>query len=159
MPITLISLFYPHNYLHKIATIQVPILQTSKLRHRAFTRFAHDWSPEHVGLSMLVQINLFKINGFIIFHYWIFIQSVLCLQMNNQVLPNNQPPTGFPGGSAVKNLPAMQETQVQSLGWEDALEKEMATHSSILSWKILWTEEPGGYSSWAHKRVRHDLSD
>ena len=44
----------------------------------------------------------------------------------------------------VKNLPAMQETQVQSLGWEDPLEEEMATHSSILAWKIPWTEEPGG---------------
>ena len=44
----------------------------------------------------------------------------------------------------VKNLPAMQETWVRSLGWEDALEKEMATHSSILAWRILWTEEPGG---------------
>ena len=44
----------------------------------------------------------------------------------------------------VKHLPAMQETQVQSLGWEDPLEKEMATHSSTLAWKILWTEEPGG---------------
>ena len=43
----------------------------------------------------------------------------------------------------VKNLPVMQETLVQSLGWEDLLEKEMATHSSILAWKILWTEEPG----------------
>ena len=50
---------------------------------------------------------------------------------------------GLPGGSAVKNLPAMQETQVQSLGWEDPLEKEMATHSSILAWEIPWTEEPG----------------
>ena len=50
----------------------------------------------------------------------------------------------FPGGSTVKNPPAMQETQVQSLGWEDPLEKEMATHSSILAWEILWTEEPGG---------------
>ena len=46
----------------------------------------------------------------------------------------------------VKNLPAMQETRVQSLGWEDPLEKEMATHSSILAWRIPWTEEPGGYS-------------
>ena len=46
----------------------------------------------------------------------------------------------------VKSLPAMQETQVQSLGWEDILEKEMATHSSILAWRIPWTEEPGGYS-------------
>ena len=46
----------------------------------------------------------------------------------------------------VKHLPAMRETQVQSLGWEDLLEKEMATHSSILAWKIPWTEEPVGYS-------------
>ena len=46
----------------------------------------------------------------------------------------------------------MQETQVQSLGWEDPLEKEMATHSSILAWKIPWTQEPGGlYSPWGHK--------
>ena len=43
-----------------------------------------------------------------------------------------------------KNLPAMQETGVQSLGWEDPLEKRMATHSSILAWEIPWTEEPGG---------------
>ena len=43
----------------------------------------------------------------------------------------------------VKNLPAMQETQVQSLGWKDPLEKEMTTHSSILAWEIPWTEEPG----------------
>ena len=48
---------------------------------------------------------------------------------------------------SVKNLPAMQETQVQSLGWEDPLEKEMATHSSILAWKIPWTEEPDGLQS------------
>ena len=47
----------------------------------------------------------------------------------------------------VKNLPAIQETQVHSLGWEDPLEKEMATHSSILAWRIPWTEEPGGLQS------------
>ena len=52
---------------------------------------------------------------------------------------------GFPGGSVVKNLPAMQETQVQYLGGEDPLEEGMATHSSILVWRIPWTEEPGGY--------------
>ena len=46
----------------------------------------------------------------------------------------------------VKNLPAMQVIQVQSLGWEDPLEKGMATHSSILAWKIPWTEEPGGFA-------------
>ena len=54
---------------------------------------------------------------------------------------------GFPGEAMVKNLLAMQETQeiqIQSLGWEDPLEEEMATHSSILAWEIQWTEEPGG---------------
>ena len=56
----------------------------------------------------------------------------------------------------VKNAPAMQETQVQSLGWEDPLEKEMATHSSILAWEIPRTEEPGGLQSIGLQRVRHD---
>ena len=46
---------------------------------------------------------------------------------------------------SVKNLPAVQETRVQSLGWEDPLEKEMATHCNILAWKISWTEEPGRF--------------
>ena len=50
---------------------------------------------------------------------------------------------GFLGGLVVKNLPTVQETQVQSLGWEDPLEKGMATYSSILTWRIPWTEEPG----------------
>ena len=58
----------------------------------------------------------------------------------------------FPGGSVIKNLPAMQETRVQSLGLEDALERGMATHSSILAWGLPWTEEPGGlYSPWSRK--------
>ena len=56
----------------------------------------------------------------------------------------------------VKNLPAIQETQVQSLGWEDSLEKGMATHSSILAWRIPWTEEPGGLQSIGLQRVRHN---
>ena len=51
---------------------------------------------------------------------------------------------GFRGGSVVKSLPAMQETQVRPLGYEDPLEEGMATHSSILAWRIPWTEEPGG---------------
>ena len=56
----------------------------------------------------------------------------------------------------VKNLPAMQETRVRSLGWEDYLEKEMATHFSTLAWKIPWTEEPGRLQSMGSQRVRHD---
>ena len=55
----------------------------------------------------------------------------------------------------VKKIPAMQETQVRSLGWEDPLEKEMATHSSILAWRIPLTEEPGGLQSMSSQRVRH----
>ena len=54
----------------------------------------------------------------------------------------------------VKNLPARQGTQVGSLGWEDPLEKEMATHTSILAWRIPWTEEPGGLQSMGSQRVR-----
>ena len=56
----------------------------------------------------------------------------------------------------VKHLSTMQETQVQSLGWEDPLEKEMAIHSSTIAWKIPWTEEPGGLQSMGLQRVRHD---
>ena len=57
---------------------------------------------------------------------------------------------------SVKNLPAVQETRGRSLGWEDPLEKEMATHSSILAWKISWTEEPRGLQSMGSERVGHD---
>ena len=56
----------------------------------------------------------------------------------------------------VKNLPAVQETWVLSLGWEDPLEKEMATYSSILAWRISWTEELGGLQSMGSQRVGHD---
>ena len=56
----------------------------------------------------------------------------------------------------VKNLPAMWETQIRSLGWEDPLEKGMATHSSILAWRIPWTKDPGRLQSMGLQRVRHD---
>ena len=70
---------------------------------------------------------------------------------HTQPLPLFKPlSSGFPGGSAVKNSPAIQETQevrVQSLGWEDPLQEGIATHSSILAWEILCTEEPGRLQS------------
>ena len=56
----------------------------------------------------------------------------------------------------VKNLPAMQETELPFLGLEDSLEEGMATHSCILAWKIPWTEEPGGLQSTGSQRVGHD---
>ena len=71
-------------------------------------------------------------------------------------LTSHQGWMSFPGGSVVKNLPAMHETRVQFLGWEGPLEKGMATHSSILSWRIPWTEEPGGLQSMESRRVGHD---
>ena len=67
---------------------------------------------------------------------------------------------GFPCSLVVKNPPAMQETQemrLRSLGWEDPLEKEMTTPSSILVWKITWTEAPGGLQSTVSQRVGHNL--
>ena len=62
---------------------------------------------------------------------------------------------GFPSDSVVKNLPAVQmkETKVQSLGWEDSLEKGMATHFSILAWRISWTDEPSRYIPWSCKEL------
>ena len=59
----------------------------------------------------------------------------------------------------VKNLPTMQEAQIQSLGWEDPMEKSMATLSSILAWRVPWTEEPGGLRSMGSHRFRYDRSD
>ena len=70
---------------------------------------------------------------------------------------------GLSGASLVaqriKCLPAMRETQIQSLGWEDPLEKEMAAHSSILAWRFPWTEGPGRLQSTGSQRVGHNLSD
>ena len=63
---------------------------------------------------------------------------------------------GFPDGLVIKDPPARQQTRVQYLGQENPLEKEIATHSSILSWEIPWTEEAGGLQSMGSQRVRHN---
>ena len=68
----------------------------------------------------------------------------------------NTPFWGAPRSSVVKNLPIVQETWVRSLDWEDPLELEMATHSSILAWKIPWTDKPGGLQSMGSQRVGHN---
>ena len=65
-------------------------------------------------------------------------------------------PRGFSGAQTVRNPPAMQENQVPSLSWEDPLEKGMATHFSILAWRMPWTEEPGGLQSIGLQRVGLD---
>ena len=76
---------------------------------------------------------------------------------NPLIVTSVEEKTATPGGSVRKNLPAMWETWVSSLGLEDPLEKEMATHSSILAWEILWREEPGGLQSMGLQRVILDL--
>ena len=75
------------------------------------------------------------------------LQSMGLLRVGHDLGPEKQQQIfllDFPGGSVVKNLPAKQETWFLSLVWEDFLEKEMATHSSILAWEIPWAEEPAG---------------
>ena len=64
----------------------------------------------------------------------------------------------YPGGSAIENLTTMQETGVRSLGGEDALAEEMATHSSVLAWEVPWTEEPGGLQSMGLQKSQTGLS-
>ena len=66
---------------------------------------------------------------------------------------------GFPGGSVVKNPPAMEEMWVRSLGQEESLEKEMTTHPSTRAWKVLWTEEPGRLQSMGSQKSQTQLSD
>ena len=94
------------------------------------------------------------------------------MMVSSLQLPNSIPGSGRSAGEGigyplqyswaflvaqtVKNLPAVWETWIQSLGWEDPLEEAMATHSSILPWRIPWTEEPGGLQSMGPQRVGHD---
>ena len=79
---------------------------------------------------------------------------VIFLNVFSLLWPGIEP--GLLVAQTVKRLPAVQETRVRSLGWEDPLEKEMATHSSTLAWKIPWTEEPCRLQSMASQRVGHD---
>ena len=81
------------------------------------------------------------------------ITSLLCALYHDEELNLTE---CFPGGSKGKESACNQETQVRSLGWEDPLEKEMATHSSILAWRIPWTEKPGRLQFTGSRRVGHD---
>ena len=74
----------------------------------------------------------------------------------SHLLPSLRKPMASLVAQTIKCLPAMQETQVQSLGWEDPLVKEMATYSGTLAWKISWMEKPGRLQSRESQRVRHD---
>ena len=93
------------------------------------------------------------------FHFSIHLLVECIYSLFHAPLTGQAFPRSGPGGSVVKNPPAMQETQkmqVRSLDWEDPLEKEMATHSSILAWEIPWTEEPGRLLSTGSQNTGHD---
>ena len=104
-------------------------------------RLSHYGSPQD---SLVLCLFRFSSISFI----KVFCQEVLHILIYSRL--------GFPGGSVVKNLSAIQETWVWSLGQEDPLQKRMATHSCILAWRIPWTEEPGGLQSKGSQRVRHN---
>ena len=111
----------------------------------------------NVGLNALYtfEINLpqFKVQ----FYKWSILRNSNDLSKITQLISDYiWIRSNFPVAQMVKRLPTMQETQVQSLGWDDFLEKEMATHSSILAWKIPWREDPGGLQSIRSQRVGHN---
>ena len=89
---------------------------------------------------------------------WLGLGAFIVVGLGLDLIPG-QGAWGFSGGSMVKNLPVMQELQeiqAQCLGQEDPLEKDMATHSSILTWRIPWTQEPGRLQSMGSHRLGHD---
>ena len=94
-------------------------------------------------MDMLGEAHLLKLPTFV-------------RQHSNHLCPLLQHKRASLVSQLVKNLPAMQETWVQSLGWEDPLQKGTATHCSILAWRIPWTEEPGGIQSMGSQRVGHN---
>ena len=105
--------------------------------------------------SSTPALNLFQ-------HHGLFQWTALCIRWANywnysfSINPSNEYSGLISLAQRLKCLPAMRETWIQSLGREDPLEKEMATHSSILAWRIPWMEEPGGLQSMGSQRVGHD---
>ena len=123
-----------------------------------------DISSSPFTLSQLEVISLYICNNIIWrftlnFHLYSNLVSGQSLNFKLWLLYYHSHPPSLPSGSVVMNLSAVQETQemwIQSLGWEDPLEEEMATLSSTLAWRIPWTKEPGGLQSMQLQRVRHD---
>ena len=114
--------------------------QGRPLHHQSFSKSGWGWfriRPDVEGLGQRTRVSDFMLFAFFFF----FSASTLRKGILSLV------------AQMVKNLPAMQETQVCSLGQKDLLGKGMSIHSSILVWRISWPEEPGGYSTWDHKEL------
>ena len=119
--------------------------------------------------ALSADLSTFKVLNFSMLDYQTFqpqcfspeengsqICKIFKLNVSQEFIKGTDKLLGFSRGSTVKNPPPMQETWVQSLEQEDSLEKGRATHSSILAWRIPWTEEPGGLQSKGSQRVGHD---
>ena len=124
------ALYVWHIYMHYIYDIHMYVLY---LRH---IYALYVW---HIYMHYIYDIHMYVLNLWHIYTHCIVSMTWVSL-----------------AAQAVRNLPAMRETQVWSLGWENPLEKGMALHSSTPAWRIPWTEKPGGLQSMGSQRVRHD---
>ena len=131
----------------RIPTLLMTLLPQSSLKVKKFKMSC--WYLFLFKIVIIVNTDQKKKTCFLFFYYVI---------KEYTAFPS-RPIGGFPNGSAVKNSSVLQETQetwLQSLGWEDLLEERMATHSSILAWRIPWTEETSGLQSIESQSVRHN---
>ena len=126
--------------------------------------FFLDWSFDHYVVSFFVSFHSLCLKVYFIWYeycYSCFLLVSICMEYLFPALHFQSVCPLFWGGSSlvaqrVKHLSTIQEIQLQSLGWEDPLEKEMAIHSRTVAWKIPWTEEPGRLQSMGSQRVGHD---
>ena len=125
--------------------------------------------PPGKPYSFRIRINfvvttLFNFHGILVlwriqsYQWWIYFMKTIAFKIQIWCFKNWEH-TFFPGGSVVKNLPAMQKMWTWSLGWENSLEKEMATHSTIFAWESPWTEKPGGLQSMGSQKSPTGLAN
>ena len=141
------TLTFIHDYWKTIAlTIQMLVGKVVSLFLNMLSRFVITFLPrsKHLLISWLQSLFVVILDPKTIKSVTVFLFSPIYLPWSSLV------------AQMVKNLPAMRDTWVWSMDWEDPLKKEMSTHSSILSWNITWTEEPGGLHSMRLQRVGHD---
>ena len=113
------------------------------------------WATVHGVTKSWKRLSDFTTTTFTTMVQWSYLH-ITTSKVKGRDSENRKSPHASLVAQTVKNLPAVQETQVQSLGREDPLEKRMATHSSILAWSMPWIEEPGGLQPMGSQRIGHD---